>query len=500
MNGSKKSIVFVFLLILFGCSYEFPNAPEEPEAQLGNINIDSFTIVGGSASAGFMDGALYNVSQMNAYPAQIGQLFREELNIDIYSNASIESENGYNIEASGQFSGVPGKYQLQYHSPEIQWPARMPTEGEEIHPFSGSVSGENNFSLPGIKSFQIDNASAVSENIYFQRFTEWPSNQSLLDVALSKNPTIFMLESGFADIFNYAFSGASGEENPSANHIQHSDLTPLSIAEQSLSNAVERILSESEAELFLFTIPDPFKLPYFNTLPWHFTEQELGKLVITDEDNTNPYWGYYWQFNVDVRSYNQTVDYTEARSLIVFDIDGGNTFRAKVIIDEYLPDAQTPDGVVIPKYRQMRVNDYFLYNAEIAHQESMETDTFFGTITPISDQYVITETEAQIISNRRNEFNSIIRGLVDSNSRVHLIDFEKLIDDVGEGLISYDGVFYSLNFDSRGIISADGYSLNSKGQALLANLFIESLNRNFSSAIPLIDVNNRLGNTYINNF
>ncbi|MEX0660908.1 MAG: hypothetical protein WEA58_06550 [Balneolaceae bacterium] len=464
------------------------------ESRLGEVNFEGFTILGGSVSSGFMDGALYTDGQQNAYPAQLSQLVERQFNTDIYSFLSIESENGLNTDAQNIFTNLPlpGKYELQYRSPTTQWPARLPTKGEEINGFSRNLANNSNYSFPGLRFFQIDDEVALMNNIYIEKLGEWPSGQSLLDVALSNNPTLFILEAGIADIFNYAVDGAAGNKNPPMDNIRSNDLTPVSVANKNLTNAVERILSDTDAELFLFTISNPFLLPYFTKLPWHFTEEEFVELAFS--------FNHYGDFNRNVRSYNQTVDFTEMRPVIVFDVLGGDAFKAKVIVDDFLPAAQSPDGIEIPKYRQMSDDDYYLYNGEVSHYESMETDTNFGTVTPIPDRYVITQEEAQIITDRRNEFNGIIRELADSNLRVHLIDLEKLIDDVSIGSVSFNGVNYSLNFDYQGIISADGYSLNPKGQALLANLFIEYLNNNFVSKIPLIDVNSQSGNIYVNNF
>lgn len=481
-------------LILFGCSYEFPTAPEKPSLELGSANFDKFTILGGSVSSGFMDGALYNEGQNNAYAAHIGRLIEEELDTDIYSDLSVHSENGFNIDALEEFPNNPGRYKLLYSTPTEEWPVRMPTSGEELRLFTGKVDNVSNYSLPGLKISQLDDKE-LSGNIYFDRLTAWPAGQSLLDVALSQNPTLFILEAGISDIFNYAVDGASGDENPDPSNVLQYDLTPVTVFEESLNSAANRILSESEADLFLFTIPDPLKLPYFTQLPWYFSPSEFSK--IRQLNLANIYDG----LNLHIQQYNRNVENSnERRPLIVFDVDGGEKFRSKVIVDEYLPDAQTSDGVVIPKYRQMTDEDYFLYNAQMRHRESIATDAKLGTEIPVPDRYVITKGEMEIITERRNHFNNIIRDLASSDPQIHIIDFEQLIEKVYEGSESFNGVTYTLNFDYRGIISADGYNLNSKGQGLLANLLIEYFNGNFSSNLPLININSLRGNAYSSGF
>lgn len=494
MKNTIKYVLFILTLLLFGCEYEFPTAGENPSLELGTANFEKFTILGGSVSSGFMDGALYTEGQNYAYAAQIGRLLEEELGIDIYTDLSIESEKGFNIDALEEFPNSPGKYELIYSSPADEWPVRMPTSGEELKSFSGNVADVSNYSIPGLKLTQIDDKE-LSGNLYFDRLAEWPAGQSVLDVALSQSPTLFILEAGMTDIFNYAVEGAGGDENPDPANVQQNDLLPVSIFEKSLKSAANRILSESEADLFLLTIPDPLTLPYFTQLPWYFSPFEYGIIRQLNLDKI------YDEFNLHVQDYNRSVEnFDNRRPLIVFDVDGGEKFRSKVIVDEYLPDAQTSNGVEIPKYRQMTNEDYFLYSAQLRHRESIATDAKLGTEIPIPDRYVISKTEIEIITERRNNFNNMIRELANSGPRIHLIDLEQLIENVNKGSESFDGVSFTLNFDYQGIISADGYTLNPKGQSLLANLFIDYLNENFSSTLPLIDVNSRRGNVYVNDF
>lgn len=494
MKTYKKYIVFTLTLILFGCGYEFPSSTEGPQFENGNANFENFIILGGSVSSGFMDGAWYSEGQNYAYADQIGRMVGEKLSTDIYTDISIQSEKGFNEEALKEFSNTPGKYELIFLSPTEEWPVRIPTNGEDLKPLVGDFNDLSNYSLPGLNITQIDEVS-LAGNIYFDRLVDWPGGQSLLDVSLSQEPTLFIFEAGITNIFKYASEGGRGDENPDPVNIFPDDLIPISVFETSFMNAVERILTESEAELFVLTIPDPFKLPYFTQLPWYFS---LAEFEIIREMNLANLYG---EFNRHVQDYNNDVEsFDDRRPVIVFDVLGGKSFRGKVIIDEYLPDAQTSDGKEIPKYRQMSNEDYFLYSAQMRHRESMETNAKLGTDKPVSDRYVITKAEIEIITARRNEFNAIIRELANSKPRVHLLDFEHLIENVYSGSERFNSVNFTLNFDYQGIISADGYSLNPKGQALLANLFIKYLNKNFSSYLPLIDVNSQRGNVYMNDF
>ncbi|MDX1587262.1 MAG: hypothetical protein R3222_10970, partial [Balneolaceae bacterium] len=98
------------------------------------------------------------------------------------------------------------------------------------------------------------------------------------------------------------------------------------------------------------------------------------------------------------------------------------------------------------------------------------------------------------------EYNLAIKEVVANNSRLYLLDLATLMERVFNGEVSYDGVYYTLEFGSQSIISADGYTLNPKGQALLANKLIKLLNSTFDSSIPLIDVNSLPGTVFRNGF
>lgn len=488
---SRKSILYtVTLIILFlsSCSYDFPSAPEKPEVDLGSLNIDRLTVLGSSVSAGLMDGALYNRGQNSAYPSQFSTLIEEQTGEEIYFSIPIESETGFNVRVNNNTSSTPGKFFLSFRNPTQEWPAQLTVDGENIQDYEGALTDLSNFSIPGIKSFNFDDEGSLSGNPYFDRLTQKNSNESILDIALLANPTVMILEPGTEDIFGYSLDGASGDVDPATNNIQPGDLTPASVFDQEVDEMVDRILNESSADLFLVNIPDPFKFPYFTTLPWYYTSSEFEVVRNTFS------FSYYSPFNLDVQEHNQTItNNSEYRPRIIFDVLGGNPFRAKVIEDEYLPDAQNNDGVEIPKYRQMTDEDYFLYNAEKLHYNSIENPPIFGTENPIEDQYIVTKTEAEIISNRREAFNDKIESIAQNNPRIHLVDFSGLIDRVYNDEVSYEGVYYSLGFDSKTIISADGFSLNAKGHALLTNELISVINQNFGANINLVDVNSRKG-------
>lgn len=485
-------LIFGFILIS-SCSYEFPPSGNEPDYTLSNLDFDSMVILGSSISAGFMDGALYDEGQSNSYGAQFASLLEQRLERKILTPIAIDSQNGFNILTG---NNDDGRFYLSFRNPTQNWPARFGEEGDSVNDFSEDLTNIDNFSIPLLKIYQVDDASLLSENIYFDRIAKKDVGESILDLALNKNPSLFIFEPGFEDIFGYAISGASGINRSSPSTALYSDLTSESLFEQKINEVVDRIMNETSTELFLVNIPDPFSLPYFSTIPWYYPAEEWNIVV---NSAFSPF-GEFNEFNTKVQSYNQFVSFSERRPLITFDNNGGRDFRAKVIEDEYLIDATDNQGQEIPKWRQMTEQDYFLYNAEKTHNQTLLSPPVFGSIEPIQDLYVISEGEADLISERREYFNSLIEDIVNGNDRIHLIDFDRLLDNVKNQSISYKGVTFSLRFDKKGIISADGFTLNARGHALLANEIIKIINANYGTTIESIDVNNQRGTVIRNQF
>lgn len=481
--------VFLAILLFAGCSYDFPTQAE-PVADTGRADLSNIKVLGGRLVSGYMDGALYSQGQDLSYPRIFSDLLDSTTIPNPLTQLEVTAENGYNISAS-EFVGSPsGKYYLTFRSEITGWPVRIPEDGNQSEDFSGQLATANDLSVPYLKSYQLNDPSLPQNNEYLSRIAAVQNGQSILDQAISSSPTFILADPGSEDIFSYAMNGADGNENPDVNDpVELSNgLTPVSLFSATLDEMVNEFLNQTGADLVLQTIPDPVLTPFFTELSWFFNDAEFSRLSFS--------FSFYANFNSAVNEYNDGIPFQDRRPLIIFDGDGGSVFRAKVIEDEYLPDATDNSGNPIPKYRQMTQDDYFLYSAEQVEYNSINSTTAFGTTDPIADRYVLTETEASIIDQRRQAFNDLIRQAAAGNERIHILDVEQLVDDVSDELVSSRGTTFSLEFDHRGIVSADGYSFNPKGQALIANELVKLLNSEFGAVIPFVDPNVFRGTEY----
>ena len=398
---------------------------------------------------------------------------------------------GYNITLSDQ-GDARSKFHLSYRSLDAEYPERSTTEGEAVEVFEGEIDTVSNFSIPGIRSYQVHSYDSLMYNKFYDRFDEQVSEQSLIETIIAKNPSLVLLSLGTGDVYPYIINGASGHVNPPYNNISANDATPLPLFEQSVKVAINEILDNTEADIVLPTIIDPVDFFYFNTLKYYYPIEEISDLIPT-------LVSHYKSFNEDVQEFNARSD-SKSRPPITFDLSGGYQFRAKVFIDDLLPYAEADDGTDIPRYRQITREEYLLYNAEKKQFNSINSDKTFATTVPAKDKYVITVEEYELIRNLINDYNNVLRSIAENKKRVKLLDLYMVTEDLKKGIVSYDGVFFNVGFGQNTVVSADGYTLNGKGHALLANEFVKLLNSTYGTNLAPFDVNNYRGNTVKNGF
>src|SRR5690606_34590419 len=93
MKNIPYYLIAAIVVLMFGCQYEFPeDLDEQPTA--GEADFTKLVAVGNSITAGYMDGALYNRGQKNAFVSILAEQMKAvgggEFNIP-----DINSENGF---------------------------------------------------------------------------------------------------------------------------------------------------------------------------------------------------------------------------------------------------------------------------------------------------------------------------------------------------------------------------------------------------------------------
>ncbi len=132
-----------------------------------------------------------------------------------------------------------------------------------------------------------------------------------------------------------------------------------------------------------------------------------------------------------------------------------------------------------------------------------------GSIIPVDDTLYLSLDQIEVIKTRINSFNTIIEQMAAKYPNqlyvVHLTDLVHQIAETGKydawgrppstEIFQYNGLPITGDLGINSIFSLDGLQFNQRGNAFIANLFIQTMNDQFSSNLPEVNANAFVGNT-----
>ncbi len=478
----SKLLISALVYLSISCSYELPEPLPPSVLDTGTADFERIAVLGGSQSAGFMDGALYTDGQSHSMGAilvnQINQTSPESV---VFQQPGINSSNGYNPAASAV--DTRGKYFIKFIDPGSLQLFKDTHPGEMPELYTGPPI--SNFSVPNLRSNQVMDPALVA-NPYYNRFASVPSTSTLIDELLEYNPTLLFLEMGWDDVLPYAVNGLTGQENGDPDQLGPADLTPVELFRSSLEQIMEDLITNTDAQIIMTNIPDVTAFPFFNSISpiAPINGMEAGLLQ-----------AFYRDYNLQVTRYNATAE--TLRPVIQFFSDDPPNLWKVVVEDPTLPEILLDDGSLLPKYRQMEDGEYVLWSVP---QLPTAKEDGFGTFSPLHKSFFFTEQDIVNIQEVIQEFNEIISELIVTNTRAHLLDCHQIFSRWATEGIATDGVIHSYDFTRTGIFSADGLTLNRRGSALMSNQVIDLINNIYGSNIQHVDVNDFMGNEFVNDF
>lgn len=434
MKNKISYLVIACFLLTFFSSCKPKITTKNPSA--GEINAIRFISIGGASTAGFMDDALFSAGQENS----VGNIFAAQLqlvgNLGFLQPLIQSADIGCN--ADGKSSLILG-YKTDCLGVTSLSPVRTSSMGDlAIFQQNIFTTGFHNFGIPGLKAVELTQNGLGNFNPYFARMSSNPSTSQVLSDALSGNPTFFSFFVGMDEVLAYAKKGAA-----------IGNLTPVFGTDGngfsgSIQNALNK-LTENGAKGVVANIPDVTTLPFFTTIPYN-------GLNLTPEK---------------VASLNQIYNPIG----ISFQV-GANPF----IIED--PTA----GVF--GVRKMVPGELLLLSVPLDSVKCFQ----MGSVFPLRNEFVLTLSELEEIRSTTQQYNAILE-IQAAENNLALTDLEAFYQKLATGIV-YNGIGLSLKFVSGGTVSLDGLTLNPKGNALLTNEFIKSVNNKYNASIPLVDVTN----------
>ncbi|MCE2713311.1 MAG: hypothetical protein LW688_12365 [Cryomorphaceae bacterium] len=425
----RKSLL---ALVILGMAVSCKPKYESPEISAGEIDPARFVMIGGSQVAGYSDDALTFDGQENSLAALIaGQLSKVGGGT---FNQPLVSESSVGVSLTG-LSVLQLGYKTDCEGTSSLSPVRKASTGDlsiwnELLYSSSSHFG--NYGVPGVRLDQLQLQGLSASNAFFSRFAS-SATASIIDDALSADPTFFALFAGLDELIAYAKSGATLGVLPSTAEFS------------SAYEAVLSTLTSNGAKGVIATLPDVTKMPYFTTIPYNglaLTSENADDLTLLN-NIYNPL-GYYFDYgNNPFMVVDSTANFVAVR---------------QAMPGELLSLAIALDSV---KCHQM------------------------GVLYPFRDEFVLDHLELNVLRAQIKNYNAAIRSLSDQFN-LALVESEEFYTSLSDGFV-YNGVTMSSKFVSGGAYSLDGIQLNARGNALLANAFFTAMNLKYKSKIPILN-------------
>lgn len=107
-------------------------------------------------------------------------------------------------------------------------------------------------------------------------------------------------------------------------------------------------------------------------------------------------------------------------------------------------------------------------------------------LNPIANNWVLDKDEVVKVKDYVNSYNSSIKSLATSKG-LAIADTYNYFNQVKTGL-NIQGVGINAAFITGGAFSLDGIHLTPRGNAVIANVFIEAINAKYGSTVPTVDI------------
>ncbi len=484
------------------------NPLSEPiEGVAGTLNLSKYVAIGNSLTAGFMDGALYNVGQANAFPVLLhNKLATVPGAGQEFNQPDINSANGFNSAVSNIGAGVilgRAVLDLSAKAP-VFLPGELPTA------FGGNKAALNNFGVPGIQTGQLltpltGTPGSPIENPLYTRFASSPGTSTILGDALAASPTFVTLWIGGNDVLGYAISGASNE----------AIFTSVDAFTAQFGTVITQIMTNSQASGVVMNLPPVTLLPFFRAVKYNPVPLDAANAAA---------------LNAGFAGFNAAIDGLVANSLLS-SADGQKRKVAYaaasnnplLIVDEDLEDLgpkfdilQGAGAITAEERAQLQpfvksrpavATDLVLLSAapQIGVVLGGNPTLLNGISVPFEDKFILTLAEQGKLIERTAIFNGVIAATLTGNTRLKMLDVNPLFADLfgltpttaaqlalssaaqaaADGVLglSIEGVTLQPDFSPNGVFSTDGIHPNPRGNAILVNEIIALLRENFGTEL-----------------
>lgn len=476
---------------------------ESAQVSPGTADFSKYVAVGNSLTAGFMDAALYNGGQVYSY----ANLLSKEMRLaggGSFNQPDINSVNGYNVSVSDPENGIIlGRFVLNTSIPGPE-PLADGDLSSILTPYTGSV---NNFGVPAARVVDIVvpaygtpdlNGDMIPEgNPFYVRFASDPGNSTVLGDAAAANGSFVSIWIGQNDLLGYLTSGGTSadvEDNPAA--IQSpSSLTDVANFTGALSAVVGTMTGGGQKGGVIANLLDATFTPFFRAVPYNAIPLNAATAAFlmagpNGDDGFNDY-----NDGLDQLAFLGLITQADADARKVNLVAGANPILME---DDQLEDISQYDPSLEGRgqMRPMKPGELpLLTSATVLNTqpEGLPATAVYGVTWPLPERYTLAADELARHADRLADFNAAISEQAMANNLALVDAYAIMLGIAAGGGVEVDGQMLLPDFSPNGVFSTDGIHPNPRGQAILANAFIDAINTQYGSTLQKVDVLNLPG-------
>ena len=498
MKNTIKFMIGLLAIGLVSCEPEFENAvTDEGFYDAGDADFSTYVSLGASITAGTADGTIYKSAQENSYPSIIAQQFGFVGGGDF--TQPLTSDNVGGLLLNGE--PLPGYgTRLVLSADENGNPFPTPLDGTPSTDVATSAAGPfNNMGVDGSKSFNsvtpgygdIAGIANGTANPWYARFATSASS-TVIDDAVSLNPTFFSLWIGNNDVYSYASQGGIGVDqlgNSDISTYGYRDITDPNAFALAYGAQVDA-LTANGAKGVLVNIPDVTSLPYFTTVPTRSIPLDLATAGAVNAQFAL-YNGALGQlvaggFISPEEAAIRAINFVEGVNYPIM-TDDDLTDVTAILIGAGL-DSET--AALLGQLRQVKSDDIVILPASSVLGTTPDPSNPLGIVgvsIPLQDVFVLTSTEKARVDTAAQSFNAIIEGLAAAND-LGYVDARAVLAEVASTGYAFNGGVMTNAYVTGGGFSLDGVHLTPRGYAFCANMIIDVINTTYNASVPKVDI------------
>lgn len=433
----KILVTFVLsLFMLFACE-DRTELTAPAKVNTGNVDFSRFVSIGNSLTHGVQSDAVFETAQKYSFGKQIANQVGTEYEQSIISDPGsggrleIKSISPFSISANPN-RGVPTNlsYQAPYNNLGVSWAFLYDA-------------------LNAKDSLSCFTAQFGSPNPLFNVVLRGLGTQ--FQQAKMQKPTMLTFWLGNNDILLYATRGGTLPFTP---------VQTFAFLYKQVMDSLETLKNQFGTKVIVANIPSVTSIPFFTTVGpavgaalKNIQSQNSAVKGLVYQTTNEPYIGIATPEQLLTGKVLLTLDASAAAKLI-----GDKTGAFYSLF-----------GIPVPP----NVNTAFPFGLTPEN--------------PWPNKFILDVGEISNITNTTAAYNATISSLVSAKGFV-LVDVNAFLNNIASNGFHSNGMTFTSKYVEGGLFSLDGIHPTSQGYAIIANLFIETINKTYNAEIPKINV------------